>query len=158
MKIKGPIVTIAAVAALSTGIFLVNANQQPDTAPRPAAASTPSAVSPPPPVPASPAATMPAASPFGPYEDFVADIPTKNGNLGLEIRVTGDAARAYACDNKGIETWLSGSAKDGVLKLASTDKTAQLDGRHQGNTVVGNLRIGEKNWDFTATPGATSVF
>lgn len=152
MKINGPIATLGAVAALGTGIFLVNVNQQPEaSAPQPAAATAA-------PAPPSVAPTTPAAIPFGAREDFVANIPTKAGNLGLEISVTGATAKAYACDNKGIETWLSGSAEGGVLKLTSADSTAQLDGRHVGNTVVGNLRIGEKRWDFTAKPGETSVF
>lgn len=162
MKIKGPIATLGAVAVLGAGIWLVNVNQQSEPAPQPAAAtatSAPAAVPAPPPAPSTPPPpSVPAATPFGAQEDFVADIPTKSGNLALEIRVTGDTARAYACDNKGIETWLSGSATNGVLKLASADKASQLDGRHQGNTVVGNLRIGEKGWDFTAIPGETSAF
>lgn len=152
MKIKGPIATLGAVAALGTGIFLVNVNQHPEaSAPQPVAATAA-------PAPPSVAPTAPAAIPFGAREDFLADIPTKAGNLGLEIRVTGATAKAYACDNKGIETWLSGSAEGSVLKLTSADSTARLDGRHVGNTVVGNLRIGEKSWDFTAKPGETSVF
>ncbi|BDY27973.1 MULTISPECIES: hypothetical protein [Mycolicibacterium] len=156
MKIKGPIATLGAVAALGTGIWLVNVNSQPE--PRPAATATATATSAPAAAPvAPPAPPTPTAAPFGAREDFVATIPTKNGDLGLEIRVTGTTARAYACDNKGIETWLSGSALNGLLKLDSADKTSHLEGRHVGNTVVGNLRIGEKNWDFTATPGETNA-
>ena len=162
MKIKCPIATLGAVAVLGTGLWLVNVNKQSEPAPQPAAAtvtSVPAAVPAAEPAPATPPApSTPAAVPFAGREDFVANIPIKSGNLALEIRVTGDKARAYACDNEGIETWLSGSAANGVLKLGSADKVSQLDGRHQGNTVVGNLRIGEKSWDFTAVPGETSAF
>ncbi len=162
MKIKGPIATLGAVAVLGTGLWLVNVNRQSEPAPQPAAAtatSAPAAVPAVEPAPTPPPAPRkPVAAPFAGREDFVANIPTKNGNLALEIRVTGDKARAYACDNADIETWLSGSAANGVLKLGSADKVSQLDGRHQGNTVVGNLRIGEKSWDFTAVPGETSAF
>lgn len=162
MKIKGPIATLGAVAVLGTGLWLVNVNRQSEPVPRPAAAtatSAPAALPAAVPAPtAPPAPSTPAAAPFGDREDFVANIPIKSGNLALEIRVTGDNARAYACDNEGIETWLSGSAANGVLKLGSADKLSQLDGRHQGNTVVGKLRIGEKFWDFTAVPGETSAF
>ncbi|OBA98753.1 hypothetical protein A5662_16000 [Mycobacteriaceae bacterium 1482268.1] len=154
MKIAGPIATLGAVAVLGTGLWLVNVNKQPEPVPQPAAASATSASAPPAPLAPRP----PAAVPFSDREDFVADIPTKAGILALEIRVNGDTARAYACDNQGIETWLSGSAADGVLKLGSADKVSQLDGRHQGNAVVGTLRIGAKSWDFTAAPGATSAF
>jgi hypothetical protein len=152
MKIKGPIATLGAVAVLGTGLWLVNVNKQTEPAPQPVAATATS-------VPATPPApTTPAATPFAAREDFVANIPIKTGNLALEIRVTGAEARAYACDNEGIETWLSGSAVNGVLKLSSADTVSRLDGRHQGSTVVGNLRIGEKSWGFTAVPGETSVF
>lgn len=154
MKIKGPIATLGAVAVLGTGIWLVNVNSQPE--PQPAAATVTSAPAaapvPPPPPP------KPTAAPFAAREDFVASITTKNGELSLEIRVTGTTARAYACDNKNVETWLSGTAINGELKLDSADKSSHLEGRHEGNTVVGNLRIGEKNWDFTARPGETSAF
>lgn len=152
MKIKGPIATLGAVAVLGTGLWLVNVTKQSDPVPQPAAATVTSAPGTP------PAPTTPPAAPFGSREDFVADIPIRTGTLALEIRVTGDTARAYACDNAGIEMWLSGSAVNGVLKLSSTDKVSRLDGRHQGDTVVGKLRIGEKSWDFTAVPGETSVF
>ncbi len=152
MKIKGPIATLGAVAVLGTGLWLVNVNKQSEPAPQPVAATVTSAPATP------PAPTTPAATPFAAREDFVANIPIKTGNLALEIRVTGNEARAYACDNEGIETWLSGSAVNGVLKLSSADKGSRLDGRHQGSTIVGKLRIGEKSWDFTAVPGETSVF
>lgn len=158
MKIKGPIATLGAVAVLGTGLWLVNVNKQSEPAPQPAAATVTSAPATPPKPPAPTVPPEPAATPFAGREDFIANIGIKTGNLALEIRVTGDKARAYACDNEGIETWFSGSAVNGVLKLDSTDGVGQLDGRHQGSTVVGNLRIGEKSWDFTAVPGETSVF
>ena len=47
--------------------------------------------------------------------------------------------------------WLSGSAENGVVRLANKDKTSRLEGRHEGNTVVGTLWIGDKKWDFTTT-------
>lgn len=157
MKIKGPMVTLTAVAAVGAGLFLVNVSQQP-TAPVPqqpaAATATVPAAAPPP----STAPTTQAAVPFGPREVFVADIPTKSGNLTLAIKVTGDTARAYACDNYGIETWLAGSSEGGVLSLTSADQSAQLQGRHLGGTVVGQLTIGEKHWDFTAVAGQTDAF
>ena len=162
MKIKGPIATLGAVAVLGTGLWLVNVNKQSEPVPQAAAAtatSAPAALPSAEPAPTPPPApSTPAAAPFGALEDFVANIPTKSGNLAVEIRVSGDKARAYACDNVGIETWLAGSAVNGVLKLGSADKVSELDGRHQGNTVVGTLRIGEKSWGFTAVPGETSAF
>ena len=157
MKIKGPIATLGAVAVLGTGLWLVNVDTQSEPAPQPAAATvTVAAPTQDPTTP--PAPTTPAAMPFVGTQDFVANIPIKTGSIALEIRVTGTEARAYACDNEGIETWLSGSAVNGILKLASADKASTLEGRHQGGTVVGTLQVGEKSWGFTAIPGETSVF
>ncbi|WP_235738081.1 hypothetical protein [Mycolicibacterium austroafricanum] len=134
MSIAGPIVTLGAVAALATGILLaditLNPNPQPPAPPSPAAVAAPAPAAPVPPPPV----------PFGPQQDFVADISTKTGTLPLQIRVVGDTADAYACDNAGIETWLSGSAVGGVLKLTSTDRTARFGrptpGRHRGGHLV----------------------
>jgi len=159
MKIKGPIVTLGAVAAVGAGLFLVNVSQQPTAAvPQQPAAATATATAPTASRPPSVAPTTPAAAPFGPREGFVADIPTESGNLSLAIRVTGETARAYACDNYGIETWLAGRSTGGVVELTSIDQSAHLQGRHQGNAIVGKLTIGEKNWDFTAVAGEADVF
>ncbi|MBU8807593.1 hypothetical protein KL953_01655 [Mycolicibacterium goodii] len=171
MNIKGPIATIGAVAVVGTGLFLINVSQQPEpvasensstaTSTTTTPAPTGTAALSPAPAPAAPP-TTPAPRPFAEREHFTADIPTKTGNIALQIRVDGVKARAYACDNKGVETWMWGSAEGGVLKLTDKAKTAELNGTHRGDgavgKVVGNLRIGDKNWDFTAVPGATSVF
>lgn len=155
MLIKGPIVTLVAVAALGTGVFFANVAQQSRSAepPQPAVAIAPAAVAPP-----STAPGAPATAPFGAREDFVTDIPVKNGTLNLQITVTGATARAYACDNHGVETWLSGSSAGGLVNLRSADRTARLEARHVGNTIVGTLTIAEKHWNFVAAPGHTDVF
>lgn len=153
MKVKGPLVTLGAVAVLGAGLWVANVSRQNDPAPptTPAAASTASAV---PPAPATPA--PPAAEPFPAKADYVGEIPIKTGIITLEITVDASRAVAYACDGNTLEVWLSGSAEGGVLKLASKDKSSTLDGRHVGKTVVGSLRIGEKQWDFTTAPARVS--
>jgi hypothetical protein len=157
MKIKGPIVTLGAVAALGTGTYVVNVAQQPQpAAPPPPAVAVATAPAAAPAPPSAPGGRT--AAPFGAREDFATDIPVKNGILGLQIAVTGETAKAYACDNAGIETWLSGSSADGQLNLSSADKSARLEGRHVGNTIVGKLTIAGKHWEFTAVPGQTDVF
>ena len=147
MKVRGPLVTLGAVAVLGAGLWVANVSQQNDPAPptTPAAAATASAV---PPAPSAPA--PPAADPFPAKADYVGEIPIKTGIITLEITVDGSRAVAYACDGNTLEVWLSGSAEGGVVKLASKDKTSTLDGRHVGKTVVGSLRVGEKSWDYTA--------
>jgi hypothetical protein len=148
MKIRGPIVTLGAVAALGIGIWLVNVSkQEPEPAP-PAAQSTTTttvpAPQPPPPAPEPPPAAFPAKA------DYVGKVPTATGTITLDISIDGDKAIAYACDGNTVESWLRGSAVNGTVSLASKDKTARLEGRLEGYAVVGTLSIGEKKWDFNA--------
>ena len=150
MKIRGPLVTLAAVAALGAGILLVNISQEPDKAPPgyPAAQSTttaPTTAAPVPPAPSTPPPEFPAKA------DYVGKIPTANGTITLEITVDGQKAIAYACDGNTIESWLRGNATNGAVSLASKDKSGRLEGRLQGTAVVGTLWIGEKQWDFSAS-------
>ncbi len=156
MKIRGPLVTLGAVAALGVGIWLVNVSREPDPAPpgKPVAesttttATTPATAAPAPtPPPPPPAAAFPAKA------DYVGKIPIANGGvITLEITVDGDKAIAYACDGNTIESWLRGSAVNGTVSLANKDKTSRLEGRLEGSAVVGTLWIGEKKWDFKADP------
>jgi hypothetical protein len=149
MKIRGPLVTLGAVAVLGIGILLVNMSKEepaPSTNPyspstTTAAAATPSA---PPPAPSPPPPAFPAKA------DYVGKIPTANGTITLEITVDGDKAIAYACDGNTVESWLRGSAVNAAVNLANKDKTSRLEGRLEGNAVGGTLWIGEKKWDFNA--------
>ena len=155
MKIRGPMVTLAAVAALGVGIWLVQCLQggacaagqaccgghhdRGDNAGRLRLRHRPRHRAP-------PAAAFPAKA------DYVGKIPTANGTITLDITIEGDKAVAYACDGNTIESWLRGSAANGALSLANKDKTSRLEGRLEGNAVVGTLWIGEKKWDFKADP------
>jgi hypothetical protein len=151
--ITGPVITLGAAAALGITLFSINVTQEEAPAPRPAAvvAATPA------PTPVTP--STPRLAPFPVKVQYHSDIPTKRGHLTLDIKVDGATATAYACDNKGIEAWLAGSAVDGEMTLKSTDGTSRLSGRHEGSTVVGNLSIGDKQWAFTAAivPGRDDV-
>ena len=150
MKIRGPILTLGAVAVLGVAILLVNISKEESPPPGKPAAQTTTAVAPttapaPPPAPATP---PPPAFPA--KADYVGKIPTANGTITLEITVDGDKAIAYACDGNTVESWLRGSAVNGTVSLANKDKTSRLEGRLQGSAIVGTLSIGEKNWDFNA--------
>jgi hypothetical protein len=142
----GPLVTLAAVAALGAGLWLMNVSQETADAPpaKPVAQSTTTAAPAPPPAP--PPVAFPAKA------DYVGKIPTAAGVITLDITVNGPKAVAYACDGNTVEVWLKGSATNGALSLASKDKASRLEGRLQGATVVGTLWIGEKKWDFTTAP------
>ena len=149
---KGPILTLVATAALGIGVFSANLAQDgPSAAPQPPAASVASStVKPAPPAtPVAPAA--PAPAPFPAKAAFHANIPTRTGTLTLDIKVDATKATAYACDNQGLEEWLSGTAVGGVVSMRSSDGTSRLDGRHLTNdTIEGNLSIGNTKWDYTA--------
>jgi len=150
MKIRGPLVTLAAVAVLGAGILLVNMSKEepaPQANPYSQATTTAAAATPaaPPPAPSTP---PPPAFPA--QADYVGKIPTANGTITLEITVQGDKAVAYACDGNTVESWLRGSAVNGAVSLANKDKTSRLEGHLEGNAIVGTLWIGEKKWGVNA--------
>lgn len=149
MKISGPILTLGAVAVLGAGILLVNISQQPEKPPPEYSTAQPTTATAA--APATPAPSTPPPPAFGAKADYVGKIATANGTITLEITVEGQKAIAYACDGNTIESWLRGTAVNGAVSLASKDKSGKLDGRLQGNAVVGTLRIGEKQWDFSAS-------
>ena len=152
MKIRGPLVTLGAVAALGVGILLLNMSKEESAPPGKPAAQSATTVAPP--TAAAPLApTTPPPPAFPAQADYVGKIPTANGTITLEITVQGDKAVAYACDGNTVESWLRGSAVNGALSLANKDKTSRLEGHIEGNAVVGTLWIGEKKWDFN-TPAA----
>ena len=139
---RAPLATLAVAAAVGAGLWLLNTSQDPATAPAPApAAVTQTAAAPP---AAPPPAQLPAPA------DYSAQIPTKGAPIALDISVAGATAKAYACDNYDIETWLSGPVTGNALSLASKDGSGRLEGRIQGQAVVGTLTIGDRSWDFTA--------
>ena len=150
MKRRGPLLTLAAAAVLGIVLLLINISKEDEPAKPAAAAQTssvaPSATDTPPPATSTPAA--PAAIAFPANANYEAEIPTATGVITLSITVEGDKAVAYACDGAKIETWLKGSAVNGVLDL--TGKDSKLDGRHDGSKVTGTLVIGEKSWPYEA--------
>ena len=141
MKVRGPLITLAAVAAVGVGILTVNISQEESVVP-----GTPVAV----PTTITTTAAAPPAPAFPAKADYVGKIPTANGSITLDIAVEGDKAVAYACDGTSIESWMRGSAVNGTVSLASKDGTGRLEGRLDGTAVVGTLWIGQKKWDFRA--------
>src|SRR5437764_8735821 len=111
MKIRGPILTLGAVAVLGVGILLVNmAKEQAEPPANPYGKSTTTAA-------ASPPAAAPATPPppaFPAKADYVGKLPTANGTITREVAVDGDKALAYACDGSTRESWLRGTAEHGA--------------------------------------------
>jgi hypothetical protein len=145
-RIRGPLVTLAAAAALGGGLWFINVSQETaDTPPaKPVAQSTVVAAPVPPPPPSTPPQVQ-----FPAKATYVGKIPTKTGVITLDITVNGSKAVAYACDGNSVEVWLNGPASNGTVSLASKDKASRLEGKLQGNTIVGKLWIGDRKWDFT---------
>jgi hypothetical protein len=130
MKIRGPILTLGAVAVLGVAILLINISKEEPPPPGKPAQSTTAVATPTSAVP-PPAPSTPPPPAFPAKADYVGKVPTANGTITLEITVDGDKAIAYACDGNTVESWLRGSAVNGAA-------------------IVGTLWIGEKKWDFNA--------
>src|SRR5258708_19885935 len=95
MKIRGPLVTLAAVAALGVGIWLVNVSKEEPAPPgKPVAEATTTTATTPAPAPATPPA--PPAAAFPAKADYVDKIPTANGTITLDIPIQRDKPVAYA--------------------------------------------------------------
>lgn len=152
MKIRGPLVTLGAVAALGIGIWLVNVSKEDRAEPQPAPPVAQSTTTTAAPAPQPAAAPTPAPVAFPAKADYVAKVQTATGTITLDISVENDKAVAYACDGNTVEVWLRGPAVNGAVSLVSKDKASRLEGRLEGNAVVGTLWIGEKKWDFKADP------
>lgn len=153
MKVRGPLATLGAVAVLGGAIWLVNVSKEgePAAPAKPVAASAPAAV--PSQTVQAPAPVAPAPPPapaFPATADYVGKVPTRSGVITLDISVDGGKAVAYACDGNTVEAWLTGPAENGTVKLANKDRTSRLEGRLQGDAVVGTLWIGQGKWEFTA--------
>jgi len=147
-RLIGPITTVAAVGLVGAGWWMVNVSQPPappaQVVPAPLAATVAA--------PPAPAATpeIPAPQGFPMRAEYVADIPLQGHVLTVEIAVDGRYATAYACDNVGIETWLSGKASDSALRLGDKTGADRLTGQLRGGTILGTLWIGERPWGFEA--------
>lgn len=148
MKVQGPLVTLGAVAVFGIVLLLVDMSNETAPSPygKPSAAPAPSETQ------SSTTPAPPPAEAFPAKADYVGKIPTNSGVMTVEITVEGDKAIAYACDGKTVESWLRGSAQDGVVSLDNKDKTSHLDGRLTGGQVDGTLNIGQDRWNFTAAP------
>jgi hypothetical protein len=146
-RIRGPLVSLAAVAALGGGLWWLNVSQEVEVAPSPSAV-TQSTTAAAPPLGTPPPVTAPRVS-FPAAAKYAGSIPTKSGTITLDITVAGREATAYACDGDSLEAWLRGNAGDGALALVSKHGASRLVGRLQGGSVVGTLWIGAKKWEFS---------
>lgn len=154
MKLKAPIITLAAGAAVAAGLLIANiaTNGGGDTAvtAAPAAAATsaaPSASASPSPsatVSASPAAV--SASPAA--ATGVATYAGKvNGGGSLSVVVKGESVIAYLCDGRN-EAWLWGTAS-GTSVSAKNKAGDTLTATRGGGKLTGSITVNGKKWTFT---------
>ncbi|MGH3903346.1 MAG: hypothetical protein ACRDTE_04000 [Pseudonocardiaceae bacterium] len=160
MRYRGPVITLLAVAALAAVLFVVNMRTVAETAARgsappataPPAAQVPVVTAPPdsppaPPPPAGqPAPPPPAAPPQANYAGR-----TSGNEATIAIAVEGDAASAYVCDGKQIESWLDGTIENGRLTLQGGDGD-QVTGSVQDGAVFGTMWVQGKQWPYSAQP------
>lgn len=136
-EIRGPLVSIMAVAVVGTGLWLVNTAAEP--APAPAVVSVPTA------------APVPAAVPgFPSAAGYSGEIITPKAPIVVDLTVTRGTARAYVCDGYEIETWLSGTVTGDAVTLSNADGSERLTARLENTTVVGTLSLGQRSWELRA--------
>src|SRR5690349_3450968 len=104
-RIRGPVLTLVAAAALAGGIWVVNEGQRSEPpAPQPAAAQAPA-----PSTTSAPAPPVPPRPEFPATATYSGEIPTKTGVIAVDISVDGAQGVAYACDGAAVDVWLRGS-------------------------------------------------
>jgi hypothetical protein len=95
---------------------------------------------PPPPAPAAPA--FPA--------EVVYDGKVNGNPAWVAVAVKGDEASAYLCDGAAVESWLTGTAKDGKVDLASKDGANKLNAELQADgSLAGTVSLAGQSFDFT---------
>jgi hypothetical protein len=147
-KFRGPLISLASVAALAAGLWLVDVSAERDAAAPQAPVVVVTSTLAPPPAPPPPNTPPPVSFPA--KASYLAKVPTGTRTITLEITVAGDRAVAYGCDGRSVEAWLRGSATAGALAMTSKDGSSRLTGQLRDTSVVGTLSLGAKTWDFTA--------
>ena len=155
MRLKGPIVTLVAGAAVAGALLALDLHA---TGTRPAAdraasgERAPSAT--PPPSPSAAASPSPSPSPAVPSPALPTGPPvtyagyTTGGAATIAIAVNGGQAIAYLCDGKRVESWLQGSALNGTLSL--TGHNGSLTGQVANGVATGTVAAGGRQWTFRA--------
>jgi len=106
--------------------------------------STPTANSP------TPSSSTAAVKDFPQSAHYIADMPMADGKtMTIGVAVEGDKIAAYACDGSKDEAWFFGTQKDGALDITSKYQDS-LKASFDGNAVVGQLKMDDVNYSFTA--------
>jgi serine/threonine-protein kinase len=152
MKVKGPIITLAAGVVVATVLMVLNLSVTPsppatdnaaaDAGAGQVAPTTPAAT--PTATAAAPAVTT--APPTGKQVTYAGGIGA--GNATLAIAIKDGTAVAYLCDGKSTEAWLQGTASGGTLDLTGASE-AKLTGTYGNGKASGTVSAGGRSWAFS---------
>lgn len=139
MRITGPLLTLASVAAVGAGVATANVVL---TAPpeEPIAVEQATGA-------LSLGSPLPEAAPPGPvlYTGWSAD-----REVTVDITVEDGLAKAYVCDDASIESWTKGPvAQEGPTRLTADDGS-WVEYTVQDGTATGTASTGGRTWEFTA--------
>lgn len=152
MKLKGPLVTLVAGAAVAAGLLAANLGTTGgDDTTTAVAASTPAASTPSATVSPSPSATASATPSASVAPAALPAVATYAGKVdaggSLSIVVKGKTVIAYLCDGTN-ESWLWGVV-DGAGVSAKNKAGDSLEGTRGGGKVAGSLTVNGKTWSYT---------
>lgn len=148
MALRAPALTLAAVAALGAGLFVVNVNGSPAPAATAASAATAAAAAEP--TTAPPLARVIEPKPAPPVvQAAVWAGRSAAREITVAVAVKDGKAVAYVCDGKKIESWLTGTLAENRLTLTGPDG-ARLEGTATVDKVVGTVLAAGKTLSWTA--------
>lgn len=142
MKLRAPVVTLAAVAVLGAGLLAVNLAATPTSGTPTTAEPAVVAVA-----PVTTAAPEPAPPPV--VTEKVWAGRSAGREVTVAIAVKDGRAVAYVCDGKKIEAWLEGTLTGDQLALTGPNG-ARIDGTATEATASGTVAAGGKSWPYTA--------
>lgn len=161
-KIRTPVATLVAMAALGLVMLLANQTRGPDVD---TAAAPPGGPTTAPPAASAPGAAQPGAPPGGAspgtaQPDAGADTATEpetaytgytstGRRMSVAVVVQGDRAVAYVCDGADVEAWLQGSAADDRVELSRADGTRLTGTRGEGK-LTGTVWVNDRSYRFSA--------
>lgn len=152
MTLRGPVLTLLAVAVLSAALYLVNVRTtaQTETASQASAPAVALEQSATPLAPPSQSAPPPPSDAPSDEQEITAYAGRTSGNEAtIAITVEDGQVAAYVCDGKQLESWLQGSIADGRLNLQGGDR-AEVTGAVQGDAVFGTVWVQGKQWAYSA--------
>lgn len=149
MRLSGPLLTMAAVGAVAAGAATANVVLTAEPEPLPAAA--PAAVDRAAGSLVLPAAPTPTAAPAPAATGTVAYTGrSTNGTVTVDIWVTDGAVKAYVCDNRGVESWTTGTATPGGTTRLTGKDGAEVAYTVADGVATGTARADGRSWEFTA--------